>query len=352
MTNRFYTSEDPSAPVLTGQAGALTTLLDACLVTGYGSGGTAKAAAGWTIAFTDVNKRVYTMTGGTGFSMYMDDSGDVVANEGYVIGYQQATGLNAGVAPWPTPAQMSTGLTHGVPWRKSETTDATVRRWKLAADANTAMLLVQTGLVIGGVYGWMGFIFGDIGGASANDGFACLNMGNRTTNLFQPDGRPAPVINFGNTGVGVNDVEYSGQWLAAAAVGVPTSVQCGKLFDLTLMGSSSSLQNGTTVDGQLTIGMGGNYVNSLVFPSPNNADGAIYMSPVRINSGNGIRGHLKGVWASLHHLPLNDGDTFTVATGNLAGKSFIAVATFMTHGQAGNRSAIGQVFIETSSTWS
>ena len=37
MTVRVYKSTDGSAPVLTGQAGSLTTLLDAVLVNGYGA---------------------------------------------------------------------------------------------------------------------------------------------------------------------------------------------------------------------------------------------------------------------------------------------------------------------------
>jgi hypothetical protein len=52
MTVRIYRSTDGSAPVLTGQAGKLTDLLDAILVNGYGS----KTAAGWTI-----NQRIWNV---------------------------------------------------------------------------------------------------------------------------------------------------------------------------------------------------------------------------------------------------------------------------------------------------
>jgi hypothetical protein len=55
MTVRVYRSTDASAPVLTGQVGSLTALLDAVLVNGYG----ALSAAGWTIAQTTTNKRGY-----------------------------------------------------------------------------------------------------------------------------------------------------------------------------------------------------------------------------------------------------------------------------------------------------
>jgi len=51
----LYQSTDSGAPALSGQAGSLLEVLDACLVNGYGG----KAAAGWGIAFSSGNKRVY-----------------------------------------------------------------------------------------------------------------------------------------------------------------------------------------------------------------------------------------------------------------------------------------------------
>ena len=346
MTNRFYSSADAVAPVLTGQVGSLAALLDAVLVNGYGT----QPAAGWTIAFTGTNERVYTMgAGGTGFSMFLNDNAPVDPREATVVGYQVATGIGTGTAPWPTPVQMAAGLTQGVPWRKSETADAVARKWYVLADANTVYVIVQTGFNVIGNFGWMGYIFGDLGGTSANDDFACLLMDNRGYNP-ENSGTPTELLNFGLCGVGVTDVESTGQWLAASAAGVPTSVPAGKLFDSAIMGYCQGQQNGNQPGGG-AIGFGANWANTLAFPAPNNADGSIYMSPIRINSGNGIRGHLKGLWAPLHHLPLNDGDTFTVATGNLAGKSFMAVTTFLTSTNFGSYAGIGQIFIETSDTW-
>jgi hypothetical protein len=65
MTVRVYRSTDASAPVLTGQVGSLTALLDAILVNGYG----ALTAAGWTIAQTTTNKRGYKQNT-TGFQQH------------------------------------------------------------------------------------------------------------------------------------------------------------------------------------------------------------------------------------------------------------------------------------------
>ena len=72
-TVNIYRSTDASAPTLEGVNGSLVALLDACLVNGYGS----QSAAGWTIAYTTTNKRVYrnSTTDGTGFYLNVDDSG-------------------------------------------------------------------------------------------------------------------------------------------------------------------------------------------------------------------------------------------------------------------------------------
>lgn len=57
---RTFKSTDASAPVLTGQVGALTALLDACLVNGYGS----IPCAGMEIGQTTTNKRQYILNRG------------------------------------------------------------------------------------------------------------------------------------------------------------------------------------------------------------------------------------------------------------------------------------------------
>jgi len=61
-TITHYRSDDASAPVLSTAAGSFISLLDACLVTGYG----AKAAAGWTKPYTGTNKAAFQMATGTG----------------------------------------------------------------------------------------------------------------------------------------------------------------------------------------------------------------------------------------------------------------------------------------------
>ena len=63
MALTIYRSSDAGAPSLTGAAGSLIALLDACLRTGYGT----KAGAGWTKPFTGTNIAAFRQgAGGNG----------------------------------------------------------------------------------------------------------------------------------------------------------------------------------------------------------------------------------------------------------------------------------------------
>lgn len=348
LTSVHYASTDASAPVLTGQIGSLISLLDACLVNGYG----AKPAAGWTKAYTATaqlpNTAVYTMgAGGTGFSFFINDnSPNGNTNEASVFGWQTATGLNTGTGQFPAQSDANArGYGNGVPWRKSETADTTVRQWHVFADQTTIYLLIQTGLNYNNALYWMGFMFGDLGGAAVSDNYACLCMGNRQNNIS--DGN---YLNFANCGNSATDIEHNAQNLAASPDGLRQAIPAGKIFDAQLMGGATSNTNGFNPGN--TVGPGWNQANNILFPAPNAADGSMYMSPMRITSENSVRGHMKGVWAPLHHRPLNDGDTFTVATGNLSGKSFLALTVSVSDGGQVNHNGAGMLFFETSNTWS
>ena len=348
LTSVHYASTDTAAPVLTGQIGSLISLLDAVLVNGYGT----QPAAGWTKAYVATaqlpNTAVYTMgVGGTGFSMFVNDNSPYgIAKEAAVVGWQTTTGLNTGTGQFQSQSDASArGIGSGAPWRKSETADTTPRPWHIFADQTTMYLLVSTGNIEGGYNFWMGYMFGDLGGVATSDNHACLLMGNRISN-----NTAGYYLNFGNFGTSTADTELTAQCLAGSADGLRTAIPAGKLFDCQIMGGNYSQTNQQNPGH--SVGPGWNYANPLIFPSPNAADGSIYMSPVRIFSENSIRGHLKGVWAPLHHRPLNDGDTFTVATGNLIGKSFLALNVSTTDGNIVNSNGPGLMVFETSNTWS
>lgn len=140
----IYTSDDPGSPVLTGQIGSLTALLDAVLVDGYGSGPDAKASAGWTRAYTAANKRVYrnNPVSGSGYSLWVDDTGTVGnARHGWFRGFEEMSDVDSGVNPVPLVAQR----TNGCLVAKSTTLSSVARPWIILATERSFYLLVDMG---------------------------------------------------------------------------------------------------------------------------------------------------------------------------------------------------------------
>lgn len=124
MTVRVYSNSDAGAPVLTGQVGSLEALLHACLVTGYSTGETYKAPAGWTRPYADTNKAVFRINTelGSGRYLYVDDNRGE-PRSALVNMYEGATSIS--------------DLSQGYSTRyffKSTVADATPRAWIVVAD--------------------------------------------------------------------------------------------------------------------------------------------------------------------------------------------------------------------------
>lgn len=130
----IYRSDDTSAPVISGTAGALVAALSAILVDGYGS----KSAAGWTKEYTATNKAVFRM-GGSGNKHYLrvDDTGAQMAR---CVGYTAMTDVDTGVNMWPSSGWISGGYY----FRKSTAASADARGWICFA-SSTAFLFVVCG---------------------------------------------------------------------------------------------------------------------------------------------------------------------------------------------------------------
>jgi hypothetical protein len=154
-----YKSTDASAPQLDGSTnGTLVSVLDACLVNGYG----AKAAAGWTKAFSGTNQAVYRMNAvsGAGHYLHVNDSSpntSAVGREARARGWVTSTGLGTGTEAFPTVAQIAD--TAGPMIRKSVSADAVARAWRVYADDRTFYLFTKSGDF--GNIGWNGYGFGE-----------------------------------------------------------------------------------------------------------------------------------------------------------------------------------------------
>lgn len=287
-----YTSADVGAPVVSGGVGSLITLLDKCLVTGYG----AKSAAGWTKPYTGTNTAVFKAGAGTGFYYRFDDGGPGAAGakEARLRGYETMSSVDVGTGPFPTSGQMATGVFI----RKSFTADSTIRDWKVWADSRTAYVFISTGDSAGT---YLAFAIGDFYSYVTNDLYNAMVIARNTENTGTASTDKLDVWNTGFTG--------AGYYAARAYLGNPQGVNFCLAPDFVLIGTGSL----------------GNC------PYPNPADSSIRLARKDVcenSPQNCLRGFLRGLWQWGHTAitSVNDGDTFT-GTDLLASRTFEIVKT-------------------------
>ena len=316
MAVNVYYSSDASAPSLSGTAGALVSVLDACLVNGYGS----KGGAGWTIAYTATNKRAYLQgAGSSGMVLYIDDTGVATVNEALATGFESMSSITAGLGQFPLTSQVNLGGVFGgaVMWRK--TVNATVRNWTVVADSTCFYVFMESGDVTSPVSAQTGY-FGDIFPFKASDSYKPLLIGfngNSNTASYFP-------VCCSNTNLTVN-----GHYMPRTWTGAGTSINVGKLAFAPAFGNNSSLGNPGTG----------------IFSYPNGPDGGLYLAPVHVVHSSAMRGYMKGLWSPQQNQPANHNDVFT-GTGNMSGKTFLVQNVVNSGGGSGS-----QVFIEISNTW-
>lgn len=330
MATQFtiYRSSDASAPVLSGTAGALTTLLDKCLADGYG----AKVAAGWTKAFTDgANRRVYRQ--GSGSAVYFrvrDDAGGTGgAQEALLRGGEVFTDVDTiSIGPFPTVAQCA--LTdNSLVIRKSASANATARSWIVFADSKTCYLFAQTGDTASTYYA---VFFGDIYSLTPADAFCgsliARHIENNATTTYE--NLPAVYNNIPPASWGAG---FGGHFTQRAYTGTGGSAvfdKVGHLFATQIGSGVQSFEGGVTY--------------------PNPPDGGLYLNRVYYvdpvtGGAKTLRGWMRGLWMSAHASgSFADGDTVG-GTGDLAGRTFICVKLLQTAALTATH-----CFVETSAT--
>ena len=151
-----FSSSDVSGPgLITGQAGSLLTILDACLTVGYSGHAISPL---WTKPIANSgNIGCYTQGAGAGLSLLINDNGPngtSTYKEAWAVGWESIAGIGApvgtGSGQFPTPAQLLT--TGHTVWRKSATADTATRAWQLFADSSTFYLFISTGDTAGVYY--------------------------------------------------------------------------------------------------------------------------------------------------------------------------------------------------------
>lgn len=322
MAVTVYKSTDASAPVLTGLAGSLITVLDAILVNGY----VGKTAAGWTKPhYTGSTLAAYRPGAGPMDFLRVDDSGAggyAAGREAFLRGYEDMTAISTATGPFPTTAQYSNGLF----FHKSPKADTTAVPWIAIADNRSLYFFVYTGIYAG----YSGFHFGEFYSvAGATDNYRSILI-------------CRPVQETTGSGSAAFGIPSAGNEVLEQLAGI-TSNLSGHFVPRTWDGIQSATY----------VGKHGNAAHSSAILAgllsyPNNMDNAVYLSQVWLHEAASstpiVRGRLRGFWHFLHPVgvKINDGDTWS-GTGALAGKTFMAIKPTA----AGN----GMFVIETSNTW-
>lgn len=313
MTINCYSYLDASAPVMRGVVGDLTTLLDACLVNGYGS----QTAAGWAIPYTATNKRVYRAPSGNRMYLSVDDTnpapGSYGAQNARVSSYESMSSVSAGVNPIPTALQVAalSLLGTGSVLVKSSSADTVQRPWFLFANETFFHLLIfisntlATGATFSSSIYIGGIMYGDlVQPQKAGDAFhtllVCGVAQGYTSNFFGAMTQTTPALT-------------PGHWLQRPYTQFNSGIGCAKglvgrnISNVSVMGADTNAPN---------------------FPEP--ISGGLVLSEVWIyencNGQYSPRGKVPGIFSSLHNYiaiqsAFNVGDQIPGA-GTYAGLTF------------------------------
>lgn len=318
MTVTVYRSTDASAPVLTGQAGTMVAVLDACLVNGYGS----KSAAGWGKPYSSANIGVYRAAAGNRHYLRVDDT---AAQEARIVGYEAMSVVSpsASDGAFPLPAQVSGGLFV----RKSESSDSVARAWVLIASdklfyffpysnaADPALAIAPNNMA-----GYMAF--GEFNSYKPGDAFNTIIMSAAATGTSGTFGSNARSGGFSGS---------VGHYVARNHLQFGISLNVGKV----------AILDPTTYT--TTFGVSANLP-----PFPDSVTGGLNVSPIVITeSGHAsaalVRGVMPGLWAPLHQNAMNHYDIVTGA-GDLATKTLQMVFT-------ASATTLSKLLVEISDTW-
>lgn len=324
-----YKSTDAGAPVLTGQVGSLLAVLDAILV---GTGGVAygaKASAGWTKPFANVGN-VGCYKGGSGVLPQItinDNAANVTsgAREAQCRGAENLTSVSATVGPYPTVAQLASGIII----RKSSSADATATPWVCVADDKTFHFWPDTK----DNTGYTGFSFGEFFSLKTGDLFRSIIMGKITAGAIQPSDADDNLAVLSSQTAGAPGV-IAGHYVPRNPFGdIQSAQQVAKHSDA-IKGANELLATGTRM---------GN--GQVAYPNPQDGNGMAAKIWIHdpLGAQMNVRGRVRGLWDWLHPMSaVPDGFTFAGA-GDLAGRNFMVVAP--------SARGDGLYLVETSNTW-
>lgn len=385
MSVKFFHSGMNSAPVLSGSAGAMVGVLDACLKDGFGSKsvtsltisggvatmnfsgshsaevGTTVLVAGATPSGLNGGQKVTAVVGssvsfatteadgtasgtitfkmaplgfttpftGTNLRVYRSASAE---STGMYLRVDDTGTQTCRVVGYETMSDADTGtnpfptdaqVSGGMYWGKSSQSNSTARDWVLVGDERGFVIWGNFAANVLGVGAAFGF--GDILSNKSGDAYGCAIFGGNTND--HTSGSPVP----GCVGYGMGITAASFAYIARAHTGLGGAQLVRKIGAFNL----SAGYSGTT-----------NY-NANAFVYPNGPDNALMVSPVDLQVGSSLRGQLAGVY----HTPQAVIDAFSTrdaiaGTGAFSGKNFMALRT----GTPGS-STYGVAFVDITGPW-
>jgi len=287
-----YSSTDSGAPVCNSSAASLISVLEGCLVTGYGL----KSPAGWSKPFSTANKAVFLPSISARSRMYVDVD-DSFGGYASVATFETMSAVGTGTGPC--------GQVLGVPvrmiWGKSASGP---RPWYVFADDRTFVFISKSGLT-NGTYSnvtldrWSPWIAGEFYSYRANDAWQFLISGG-----VENVGYDSHLLHVNNDPTNWN-VRVPGLWIQRLHDGAPGAVVASvNLFNL--LGGQTTGSYGSGVDCP-------NWVQK------NPADGKIWMMPIGIRTfapSHGLRGEIRGMrWSISSATGFNTGATTVDAEG-------------------------------------
>lgn len=382
---KHFHSAMTGAPVLSGTAGTLLAVLDACLVTGFGlktadsltvASGVATVAfstghsfAPGTIALiegatpaglngekrilsTAANSVTFAATGiadgaatgtisaklapagwekafpGTNVAAYRPS--DVTGTRMY-LRVDDTGATNARVVSYEAMTDISTGtnpiplaaqVAGGLWWPKSATASATARGWRVFADSRGVYVALEPN----GGDRWQLMFAGDIASLKSGDAYGWLVTGN-TEDMSNSGYVPQGCLGYSGRNA------RAGGYLARAYTGI------GQAIGVQLVGSH---HNGGTVD--VYAGMAGYAFGGY----PNGPNNGLLTGVLELVESAGIRGSAPGLLHPLHNVSSSFATGAAVdGTNDLVGRSLMALRTQPASGYAG-----GTAFIDITGPWS
>lgn len=329
LTPTIYRSTDPGAPLLSGTAGALLTVLDAILVDGYGLGDSRKAGMGWTKAFSGSGLRTYRNSPITGSGYYLRVD-DTAARSSLLRGYSSMSDVSTGTDPVPSDAMKSVGSR----WDKSGNASAEARHWVAVGNERFFYLFIDTAGIFAsqGTQGTYGHYAGDL-----------ISM------------RPGDRHNFcvsykGSDTEASSTIGYAFKAQSGWSGGPTSDTSTAAFIARSYTGTPGSVRACISAPGQGSGGLVGSLVSFPAYPYPGNG-GLLYGSVDVLEAAYQPRGRLPGIYAPIHRRPFPDQGQITDVEGLPSGTVLMAKNVSGETMSGFHDSFTGQILIDMTNAW-